>query len=99
MSPCKPGVACAPRSGSLLVASFSSLPSLRKEASLLPNSERSGLSPTPTHTVHPVQLRVHLPHPRPCCCRALAPLGWLGVPVKEVVLTMLLALRFMGTVR
>ena len=30
--------------------------------------------------------------------RALSPLGLLGLPVKELVLTMLLALRFMATV-
>lgn len=31
--------------------------------------------------------------------RALGPLRWVGVPVSELVLTVLLALRFMGTVR
>ena len=30
--------------------------------------------------------------------KALSPLSWLGLPVKELVLTVLLALRFMGTV-
>ncbi len=30
--------------------------------------------------------------------KALSPLGWLGLPVNEMVLTVLLSLRFMGTV-